>query len=154
MLTTLRVLLGVLGVAAVAICLSIFFTGAQATAWQGESVFNALTGGSGVSEAWPATMDNELRFYAPFWGAYGVILINVAWQVKRLGRFVPWLAAVFFLGGVGRALSMGAVGAPHQFFVVLMAIELGLPFALVGLWSVTLRRGAGRSSTGLLRRRV
>ncbi len=32
MLITLRVLLGLLGVAAVAICISIFFTGAQATA--------------------------------------------------------------------------------------------------------------------------
>jgi hypothetical protein len=140
-------LLGVLGVAAVAICLSIFFTGAQATAWQAENAFNALTGGRGLSEAWPATMDSELRFYAAFWGAYGVLLIYLAWHVRRLGRFVPWLAAVFFLGGVGRALSLAAVGAPHRFFVVLMGIELGLPLVLVWLWSMTLRRGTGRISS-------
>jgi hypothetical protein len=147
MLTTLRVLLALLGLAAVGIFVSIFFTGAQATAFQAEGVFNALTGGSRFSEPWPATMDSELRFYAPFWGAYGVLLLYVAWNVRRLGRFVPWLAAVFFLGGVGRALSIASVGAPHRFFVFLMAIELGLPPVLVALWNATLRRGARRGGS-------
>jgi len=40
---------------------------------------------------------------------------------------VPWLAAVFFSGGLGRAISWAQVGAPHLLFLSLMAIELTLP---------------------------
>ena len=47
---------------------------------------------------------------------------------------VPWLAAVFFVGGAGRAFSWLAVGAPHPFFLLLMMIELALPPLLVLLW--------------------
>jgi hypothetical protein len=87
-----------------------------------------------LTPPWPPTMDSELRFYAPFWGTYGFLVIAVARDLKRLGRWVPWLALVFFLGGVGRAISIAAVGAPHPVFVVLMAIELLLPPILVALW--------------------
>jgi hypothetical protein len=48
--------------------------------------------------------------------------------------WVPWLAATFFAGGVGRALSWVSVGPPHPFFLALMATELTLPLVLVVLW--------------------
>ena len=47
---------------------------------------------------------------------------------------VPWLAAVFFVGGAGRAFSWLMIGAPHPFFLLLMTIELALPPLLVLLW--------------------
>jgi len=58
----------------------------------------------------------------------------VARDLARLGHWVPWLALLFLLGGLGRAISYATVGAPHPFFVVLMTIELVTPPILAGLW--------------------
>jgi len=135
MLSVLRILLIVLGVSAIAICLSIVMLGPSVTASSSEHLYNALTGWRGpMSPVWPPTMDSELRFYAPFWGAYGILLIVVARDPPRLGRWVPWLALLFFAGGVGRAISWLAVGPPHPFFLLLMAIELVTPPILAALW--------------------
>jgi hypothetical protein len=138
---TLRIIMAILGVSAVLICASILILGAQSTAWGAERVFGAFTGHhAGLSEPWPATMDSELRFYAPFWGAYGVILLITARELPTKGNFVPLLAAMFFAGGVGRALSYFQVGAPHPFFVLLMVIELVTPTIMLFLWFGTARR--------------
>lgn len=129
MLPILRILLALLGLSAIAICLSIMLTGAAPTAAMAESMFGGASG-----DLWPATMDSELRFYAPFWGSYGVLLILAALNPAKRGGWVPWLAAVFFAGGIGRLISLFAVGWPHPAFVVLMAIELLLPPLLIWLW--------------------
>ena len=114
MRTLLRVLLAVLGVSAVLIALSILTLGAGATAAAGERVFDALSGWRGPdSPPWPPTMDNELRFYAALWGAYGVVLLLAARDYTGWAGRVPWLAAVFFVGGAGRAFSWLMIGAPH-----------------------------------------
>ena len=78
-------------------------------------------------------MDNELRFYAALWGAYGVVLLLAARDYTGWAVRVPWLAAVFFVGGAGRAFSWLMIGAPHPFFL-LLTIELALPPLLVLLW--------------------
>jgi hypothetical protein len=131
----LRMLLAVLGFTAIGICLSILVFGSATTAGFFEAQFNALTGSSHPSTgAWPATMDSELRFYAAFWGAYGIILLVVAYDLSDKLRHVPSLAALFFLGGIGRAVSYVAVGAPHPFFTFLMATELLLPLVFLALW--------------------
>jgi hypothetical protein len=135
MLVTLRVLLGVLGVSAILIALSIFVLGAQSTSWSVEQVFSAIARWHGpLSEPWPASMDSELRFYAPFWGAYGLILLSVARAPAGRMAWIPWLAGVFFAGGVGRLISYVLVGPPHPFFILLMAIELVMPPVFILLW--------------------
>ena len=48
--------------------------------------------------------------------------------------WVPYLAGAFFAGGVGRAISYAAVGAPHPFFLLLMGLELAIPPVLMALW--------------------
>ena len=132
---TLRALLWILGISAILLCLSIVFLGPSNTAQISELTFGALTGRDGpLAGRWPPTMDSELRFYAPFWGAYGILLIAVARDLPRHGRWVPWLALLFFAGGAGRAISWAAVGSPHPFFLLLMAIELVTPPILAGLW--------------------
>jgi hypothetical protein len=141
MLATLRGLLATLGVAAVLICLSILVIGAQATAWSAERAYGVLTHWRGpAGEPWPATTDSELRFYAPFWGAFGLMALEVARRPLQRLAWTPWLAAVFFAGGLGRLISLVAVGTPHPFFVLLMAIELLLPPVLVILWLVVRSR--------------
>jgi hypothetical protein len=79
-------------------------------------------------------MDSELRFYAPFWGAYGLVLLAIARDMSAKLRYVPTMALLFFVGGVGRGLSYISVGAPHPFFIALMAVELLLPLLFVALW--------------------
>lgn len=109
------------------IALSILTLGAGATAAAGERVFDALTGWRGpASPPWPPTMDNELRFYAALWGAFGVVLLLAARDYAAWVGRVPRLAMVFFVGGAGRALSWRMVGAPHPFFLSLMTVELAL----------------------------
>jgi uncharacterized protein DUF4345 len=138
MIAALRLLYAILGVAALAICLSIVSLGPAATAGFSEALFDALTSaphpGSG---AWPATMDSELRFYAPFWGTYGLVLLHIARRLPATLGWIPPTAAVFFVGGIGRAISWYAVGTPHPFFLLLMAVELVLPVIFVALWWTT-----------------
>jgi hypothetical protein len=135
MLTSLRILLGALGVSAVAIAASILVRGAEATAAAGEALYAALTGYAGPpSGPWPPSMDSELRFYAALWGAYGIALLLASSRPEVWRRSIPYLALTFFLGGVGRAVSHLELGAPHPFFTLLMAIELALPPAMLALW--------------------
>jgi hypothetical protein len=135
MTTTLRVLLAILGLSAIAIAASIMLAGATATTLNAEHVFAALTGYAGPrTPPWPAAMDSELRFYAALFGAFGVLCVVAARSRDAARRLTPWLAAVLFIGGIGRALSYVAVGPPHPMFVTLMAIELGLPPLLLVLW--------------------
>jgi len=83
MILALRILNAILGLAAVAICLSIVVYGPANTANFSETLFDTLTGSSyPLTGPWPATMDSELRFYAPFWGAYGLVLISVARDLR------------------------------------------------------------------------
>jgi len=143
MLLALRLCLVILGVSAVAIALSILLLGAAATAGMAEALFDAATGWRGPSTgAWPAAMDNELRFYAALWGAYGSLMLWTARDLPARLAQVPWLAGVFFAGGVGRLLSRLSVGAPHPFFTLLMAIELLLPALMLTLWLGVRRRAA------------
>ena len=145
MRASLRFLLAALGVSAITICLAVMITGPTATVAVFEHAFDFVTGGKGAeSPAWPAVMDNELRFYAPLFGGFGLLALLAARDFSRYGSFTPWLAAVFFAGGVGRSISLFAVGSPHPFFLALMAIELILPLILVGLWA-GLRSRSGRA---------
>ena len=141
----IRIILVILGAAALVICLSIMFLGPGATASVFEHVFDALTGYPGPdSGPWPPTMDSELRFYAPFWGAYGLVLLDTARDLRRGEHRIGWLAAIFFAGGLGRALSWAATGRPHPFFMMLMAIELMLPPLLVLMAFLARRHKAAR----------
>ena len=135
MLHALRICLAILGVSAIAIALSIMILGAGATASLAESAFDAVSGWHGPpSGRWPATMDSELRFYAALWGAYGIIVLRAASGLPRTLPWAPWIAAVFFAGGLGRVLSRVRVGPPHPFFTLLMTLELTLPLSIAGLW--------------------
>lgn len=80
-----------------------------------------------LADIWPADSDNELRFYSVFWFAYGACLIFVSRDVIANAKQISWLLTLFFIGGVGRAISIVQVGFPSPLFVVLMAIELTLP---------------------------
>ena len=141
MVSTLRFIMAVLGASAVAICLAIFIPGPAQTAHFFEALFDTLTSGKHAAAGpWPPVMDSEIRFYAPFWGGYGVALVAFARDLALYSRLIVPATALFFLGGIGRAISWITIGAPHPFFLLLMVIEVSLPVVMIALWS-RVRRG-------------
>jgi len=62
------------------------------------------------------------------------VLLHIARRLPATLSWIPPTAALLFAGGVGRAISYFAVGAPHPFFVLLMVIELVLPLVFLALW--------------------
>ena len=132
----LAILLMVLGLSAILIGLSIYLTGASHTGEITTQLYDHLTRMSQSSAPLDGpTVDSELRFYAPFWIAYGAMLIATARKLKLYLNRVPLLSAVFFAGGVGRGLAYVFTGPPHPAFVVLMVTEFVLPMIFIGLWA-------------------
>lgn len=116
---SLQAFLIVFGVVVIAISLAHFAIG-----------HDAVMGGSQLN----ATSDGEDRFYAGIFGAFGAALIWCARDVEHRYFFISALAAAFFVGGIGRLLSLILVGPPHPFFVAMLILELVLPPILV-LWA-------------------
>lgn len=135
-LTVLKWLMFALGASALLIGGSIFLAGATFTAHVAETATNALAGGTGLTPPFSPTVESELRFYSVLWMAYGGLLIWAARGLAARLAWVPPLAGLFFLGGVGRAIAYAVDGPPHAAFVQLMAVELALPLVFLGLWRV------------------
>ena len=125
-----------LGGSAVAIGAGIFLLGPSAVA-NFCALILGLEGNAGGALAIPDA-DNEMRFYAVLWIAFGVIAVRAARALPGALGAARLLLALFFAGGAGRALSTATAGAPHQLFVVLMWIELLASPALL-LLSLTLK---------------
>jgi hypothetical protein len=80
----------------------------------------------GISSV-PNTVDGELRFYGPYWIAYGFLC---AWIARDLNSRLDWvvaIAAVLFLSGCGRLLSRLLIGEPASMFLPIMIFELVFP---------------------------
>lgn len=139
----LGVLLIVLGISAIVIGASIVFLGAGFTLHATEMLYARATGSHLPLDGNPgATVESEMHFYAPFWIAYGIILIATTRDLARYLSRVPALAAVFFAGGAGRAIAFAQSGPPHPAFSILMAIELILPVVFMALWAGARRHAA------------
>ena len=77
------------------------------------------------------TMAGEDRFFAGLFLCSGVALVWCARDVQRKRVCINLLAAVFFVGGIGRSLGVVIDGAPHPFYLAMLAIELVLPPLMV-----------------------
>ena len=79
------------------------------------------------------TMAGEDRFFffAGLFLCSGVALVWCAREVQRKRVYVNLLAAVFFVGGIGRLLGLAIDGAPHAFYLAMLAVELVLPPLMV-----------------------
>ena len=137
----LKAILALLGIIAISIGLSMMVLGANATgqffAGLINTAFSQTTKLNGLSSP---NVDSELRFYAVFWIAYGVFLVDTARDLNKKIARIPVLAGLFFIGGIGRLLSWFSVGEPHLLFKNLLAIELGLPVMMIVLWFAILRK--------------
>jgi len=80
-----------------------------------------------------ASVDNELRFMAVFWVAFGVYCLMLSRNVYENKKNIVFVAVVFLCSGVARLLSFVTVGQPIELFIGAMAVELVLPVVLFGL---------------------
>lgn len=95
-----------------------------------------LQGVSGIPEDGlisQASVDNELRFMAVFWVAFGVYCFTLSKNVLDNKRSILYIAIVFLCSGLARLLSYLTVGEPIGLFVGAMALELSLPLLIFGL---------------------
>ncbi|MDU8929387.1 DUF4345 domain-containing protein [Alisedimentitalea sp. MJ-SS2] len=80
-----------------------------------------------------ADSDSEMRFFAVFWIAYGAAVMHQARDVDGNRTMLLGLAALFFAGGLGRVLSLWSVQEPSSLFIILMWIELLLPWPIAAM---------------------
>ncbi|WP_327151139.1 DUF4345 domain-containing protein [Nocardia sp. NBC_01329] len=85
-----------------------------------------------------ATDDNQNRFFGAIFAGYGLAWVWAVRQSPIRGDAIRWLAAIMFVGGLSRFISVAVHGWPHGFVIVLTVLELVLP--PVYFWLV---RGAG-----------
>jgi hypothetical protein len=111
-----QTLLALFGVIVIGISLAHFAIGPK-----------AIIGGVAVN----ATMAGEDRFFAGLLLSYGIALLWCARDVQHKRVYVNLLAAVFFVGGIGRLLAVVVDGAPHPFYVAMLVAELALPPLMV-----------------------
>ncbi|RKE16840.1 DUF4345 domain-containing protein [Streptomyces sp. TLI_171] len=92
-------------------------------------LFHVLLGNAAIPGAGSAgpTVDSLGRFLGAIFAGYGLAWIWAARQSPIPATAVRWLAGVFWLGALGRLMSLAVHGWPHWFQVVLTAIELTLP---------------------------
>ena len=100
----------------------------------GINVFiNGVTGVPEFQGEVNASVDNELRFLSAFWIGFGFFCLSVAKNFGNNRQFVPYIALLFFISGVGRLMSLVFVGQPIGLFVAVMAVELVLPLVMVAI---------------------
>jgi uncharacterized protein DUF4345 len=83
------------------------------------------------------SVESELRFYAAFYVAYGVLALRVAPRADRDTPAVRALTGALFLAGLARAAGWLAVGRPHRLQRGLLVIELAAP-PLITAWQARL----------------
>ena len=85
-------------------------------------------------------IDSEMRFYAVWYVAAGILLARAIRRVEREGFTIKLVGGAFFAAGCARALSWVTVGKPHLSQVVLMVIEICLPFVIIPLQVIVARK--------------
>jgi Domain of unknown function (DUF4345) len=110
--------------------------GAVATA---AGLHTVLAGARSLPRQEPAnaSVESELRFYAAFYVAYGIVALRIAPRADRETATVRALAGALLLAGLGRAGGWLAVGRPPGFQRALLIIELAAPAPIVA-WQARL----------------
>jgi hypothetical protein len=87
----------------------------------------AIIGGADVNP----TSDGEDRFFAGVFLCLGIALLWCVRDVQHKRIYVNFIAAGFFIGGIGRLLALILVGTPHPFYVAMLVVELAVPPVMV-----------------------
>jgi len=92
-----------------------------------------------------ASVESELRYYAVFYVAFGAYLWSLAPDVAVRGRELRAAALVLFCGGLSRVVGVLVDGWPEADYVVLMVVELTLPWILIAWQRRVAAQEVGRS---------
>ncbi|MBP0590863.1 DUF4345 domain-containing protein [Paraburkholderia sp. LEh10] len=88
-----------------------------------------------------ATLDSNLRFYAGVWLGLGLAAFWIAPRIERETALFRALWLMIFIGGIGRLVSLVAVGMPFAPFIGFTALEvIGAP--LFVWWQQRVARAA------------
>ena len=79
-----------------------------------------------------STVDNEVRFLAVYWLAFGCVVWWLVPRVERATTAYRAVLAVMFASGCARALSAALTGWPHPVIRAALFVELLAPPIL--LW--------------------
>ncbi|MQA26566.1 MAG: DUF4345 domain-containing protein, partial [Micromonosporaceae bacterium] len=95
----------------------------------GTGIAEIAIGGALVSqgEPVPVDVDSNYRFFAVFWLGAGLTLLWTVPRVERAAGPLRAVAALVFLGGLARLLSIAMAGVPSPMFLGLLALELAAP---------------------------
>jgi Domain of unknown function (DUF4345) len=91
-------------------------------------------------------LDTNLRFYSGVWVGLGLALWWLIPTIERQTVLFRVLWGMFFIGGIGRLLSMIMLGWPPVAFVAFTAIEIvGAPLFI--WWQFRVARFASETGT-------
>jgi hypothetical protein len=115
----------------------VFYLGGAVATTAG--LHTVIVGARSIPRQEPAdpSVESELRFYAAFYVAYGLVALRVAPRADRDTATVRALAGALLLAGLGRAGGWLAAGRPHRLQIALLVIELGAP-PLIVAWQARL----------------
>ncbi|MFV1872089.1 MAG: DUF4345 domain-containing protein [Oleiphilus sp.] len=103
----------------------------------------SVPGAAGLAES---TVDNELRFFSVFWLSYGAFCYWVANNIQAQHKFIPFIALAFFIGGLGRLISMLSVGPPSNILIPAMILEFVIPLFIFAIyWKLYIKNITKRS---------
>ena len=107
---------------------------------------NILVGGAaavpGFEGGFDISVDNELRFFSIFWMAYGGLCFWVTNDFSQRGFLIPFIALIFFIGGLARLVSVVTQGVPSNVLVGAMVLEWLLPAVIYFIYKKYLHLGA------------
>jgi hypothetical protein len=134
-----------LGGAAVLIGASNYFLGIAVTA-DTLALMLAPVGleSGGFQDLASPNVDNEFRFYAVLWIAYGIVLLRTATRLPADLHWVPPLTGIFLAGGFGRLLSIARHGPPDPLFMLLTYLEFALCAIFLVAWFLARRSRPAR----------
>lgn len=101
-----------------------------------------VTGTGGVTGGGPASAstDSEMRFFAAWYAAAGLLLLRSVWHRGIRGPVVRTCCAALLLAAGGRLLSIAEHGRPHDLYVALLVVELVIPAVLLPWHALLARR--------------
>lgn len=77
-------------------------------------------------------LDSNIRFYSGLWLGVGIVLFWLIPRIEREKTILQVIAIFFFLGGIGRLISMLTCGIPSAIYFIYILLEFSFP--LLTLW--------------------
>ena len=104
----------------------------------GSGLSGALLGARDITDPTFAH-DSNYRFLSVFLAGAGAVLVWSLWRLPEAGTEIRVVAALVFLGGLARLLSLATAGRPSAMYIFYLAAELVLPPAIVLLQAAVAR---------------